>query len=689
MDTENTTYESYHGMVANINTALANMADLCGRLELTEAQEKLENSKNTLTQNKFSVGIMGEFKRGKSTVINALLGQEIMPADILPCSATMNRVTYDTNPRAEVIMHDGTVKNVNIDGIADYVTKTNEDNANRASMVDQAVVYYPCIFCQNGVDIVDTPGLNDDERMDKISEVIIPKLDAVIMVVVPGAPFSVSEANFVRNKLMASDVGRLIFVVNKIDTIRKPKDRERCVQGIKEKVQKAVLDKTKEVYGEDSPEYEETKSKVGNIRIYPISAANALDGRLEHDEDLVEESGIKAFEDGLTYLLTAERGVLQLIKPIQEITAAYTNVKSAAQALKESQKLSAAEFEKRQKEAMEKIEKLRAEKRAELQSITVKKNETLAAIKTQIPGFYDELEKRLITVAENYKVNKASLQTREGQEEMLSALSSQVSQAMNQRISNYCEKLLGEAKRALEGQIEDSSKFLGVMNVETENIRFSFTNKKKDDDGFGVALSIAGAVGEIATTFMGLGGISGAIEGWKAGGVPGAVAGFATGFAAIFGTAVFCSSIGLVGLPFLAISTVASGVSGRIIGEKIGEVFGGGKGNKEYKAIMQMVREHIYSSIESMRKGNMLENEIGNRVSQSFAQLRQMVDAEAEQMLNDTQQTLDKMKESLTKNKLEREQIERRCNDIIDRANKIMEDIQPTIERIKASRQAS
>lgn len=689
MDTENTTYESYHGMVANINTALANMADLCGRLELTEAQEKLENSKNTLTQNKFSVGIMGEFKRGKSTVINALLGQEIMPADILPCSATMNRVTYDTNPRAEVIMHDGTVKNVNIDGIADYVTKTNEDNANRASMVDQAVVYYPCIFCQNGVDIVDTPGLNDDERMDKISEEIIPKLDAVIMVVVPGAPFSVSEANFVRNKLMASDVGRLIFVVNKIDTIRKPKDRERCVQGIKEKVQKAVLDKTKEVYGEDSPEYEETKSKVGNIRIYPISAANALDGRLEHDEDLVEESGIKAFEDGLTYLLTAERGVLQLIKPIQEITAAYTNVKSAAQALKESQKLSAAEFEKRQKEAMEKIEKLRAEKRAELQSITVKKNETLAAIKTQIPGFYDELEKRLITVAENYKVNKASLQTREGQEEMLSALSSQVSQAMNQRISNYCEKLLGEAKRALEGQIEDSSKFLGVMNVETENIRFSFTNKKKDDDGFGVALSIAGAVGEIATTFMGLGGISGAIEGWKAGGVPGAVAGFATGFAAIFGTAVFCSSIGLVGLPFLAISTVASGVSGRIIGEKIGEVFGGGKGNKEYKAIMQMVREHIYSSIESMRKGNMLENEIGNRVSQSFAQLRQMVDAEADQMLNDTQQTLDKMKESLTKNKLEREQIERRCNDIIDRANKIMEDIQPTIERIKASRQAS
>ncbi|MDO5336379.1 MAG: dynamin family protein [Eubacteriales bacterium] len=689
MDTENTTYESYHGMVANINTALANMADLCGRLELTEAQEKLENSKNTLTQNKFSVGIMGEFKRGKSTVINALLGQEIMPADILPCSATMNRVTYDTNPRAEVIMHDGTVKNVNIDGIADYVTKTNEDNANRASMVDQAVVYYPCIFCQNGVDIVDTPGLNDDERMDKISEEIIPKLDAVIMVVVPGAPFSVSEANFVRNKLMASDVGRLIFVVNKIDTIRKPKDRERCVQGIKEKVQKAVLDKTKEVYGEDSPEYEETKSKVGNIRIYPISAANALDGRLEHDEDLVEESGIKAFEDGLTYLLTAERGVLQLIKPIQEITAAYTNVKSAAQALKESQKLSAAEFEKRQKEAMEKIEKLRAEKRAELQSITVKKNETLAAIKTQIPGFYDELEKRLITVAENYKVNKASLQTREGQEEMLSALSSQVSQAMNQRISNYCEKLLGEAKRALEGQMEDSSKFLGVMNVETENIRFSFTNKKKDDDGFGVALSIAGAVGEIATTFMGLGGISGAIEGWKAGGVPGAVAGFATGFAAIFGTAVFCSSIGLVGLPFLAISTVASGVSGRIIGEKIGEVFGGGKGNKEYKAIMQMVREHIYSSIESMRKGNMLENEIGNRVSQSFAQLRQMVDAEADQMLNDTQQTLDKMKENLTKNKLEREQIERRCNDIIDRANKIMEDIQPTIERIKASRQAS
>lgn len=689
MDSEKTTYESYHGMVADINTALANMAELCGKLELKEVQQKLGSSRNNLTHNKFSIGIMGEFKRGKSTVINALLGQEIMPADILPCSATMNRVTYDTNPHAQVIMHDGSVKDIDVDGIADYVTKTNEDNANRAAMVDQAIVYFPCPFCQNGVDIVDTPGLNDDERMDKISEEIIPKLDAVIMVVVPGAPFSQSEADFVRNKLMVSDVGRLIFVVNKIDTIRKEKDRERSVNDIKDRVQKAVLDKTIEIYGENAPEYQEAKAKVGNIRIYPMSAANALDGRLDRDESLIEESGIKAFEDGLTYLLTAERGILQLIKPMQDITAAYTSVVSTANALKESQNLSAAEFEKRQQSALERIRNLRADKKAELRSIGAKKSETIAEIKGQIPAFYNNLEEELIRTAESCVVDKPSLQTKTGQEAALNDLSFQISNVMNQRISNYCEKLLGEAKHLLNEQAADSSKFLGTMNVGIEDIKLSFSSKPKNDNGLNTALSVAGAIGEIATTFLGIGGISGAVEGWKNGGLPGAAAGFATGFAAVLGTAVLCGSIGVVGIPFLAISTVASGVAGRFVGGKIGELFGGGKGAKEYKAVIETVRENIRNSVDSMRKGSMLENEIGNRISESFDQLSQLVSSEADQMLNDTQQTIDMMKENLAKNKFELEQAKQLYDEIISKADRIVADIQPTIDKVKASRQAS
>src|SRR5699024_10718377 len=114
------------------------------------------------------------------------------------------------------------------------------------------------------VDIVDTPGLNDDERMSRITEEIIPKLDVVIMVLVHDSPFSSSEADFVMNKLMTSDLGRILFLVNKIDTLRREQDRVRAVDEIKKRIREKVLESTKRIYGEDSQEYCDTKQKLGN-----------------------------------------------------------------------------------------------------------------------------------------------------------------------------------------------------------------------------------------------------------------------------------------------------------------------------------------------------------------------------------------------------------------------------------------
>ena len=219
-------YTSYQNMVTQVNTGLVQMQKVAVAMKLEETGKKLEESRKKLESRNFSVGILGEFKRGKSTVINSLLEQEIMPADILPTSATMNRVTYDMEPHVELEMRDGSRLEIGIDQLPDYVTKLDEEKEAQAAKVEEAVVYYPCKFCQNGVDIVDTPGLNDDERMTRITEEIIPKLDVVIMVLVPDNPFSISEADFVLNKLMTSDLGRLLFLVNKIDTVRPASRRE-------------------------------------------------------------------------------------------------------------------------------------------------------------------------------------------------------------------------------------------------------------------------------------------------------------------------------------------------------------------------------------------------------------------------------------------------------------------------------
>ena len=72
-------------------------------MKLEETGKKLEESRKKLESRNFSVGILGEFKRGKSTVINSLLEN----TRSIPTSATMNRVTYDMEPHVELEMRDG------------------------------------------------------------------------------------------------------------------------------------------------------------------------------------------------------------------------------------------------------------------------------------------------------------------------------------------------------------------------------------------------------------------------------------------------------------------------------------------------------------------------------------------------------------------------------------------------------
>ncbi|MGN0263728.1 MAG: dynamin family protein [Oliverpabstia sp.] len=686
---ENTTgYESYHGMVANVNTALVNMAKLCNRLDLQEMKEKLTESHDQLTHNIFSVGIMGEFKRGKSTVINALLGKEIMPADVLPCSATMNRVTYDTVPHAQLVGHDGSVRDIEVENIADYVTKTNKENADRAAMVDQAVVYYPCPFCQNGVDIVDTPGLNDDERMDKISEEIIPKLDAVIVVVSATSPFSESEAAFVRNKLMASDVGRVIFVVNQIDLVRREADRKRVVDQIKQRVQESVLEKAKEIYKEDSPEYQEAAAKVGKLRIYPISALDALDGRLEQDESLVEKSGIRDFEEGLTYLLTAERGVIQLLKPVQAITSAYSSLVSSANAMKESQALSLQEFSDRENAAIEEIKKLQVDKKDELNKISLSREEAISHMKEQMPDFYASLEAELNEKAEEIamRFDRKSLKDAKIQNEALQIISENLSSVVSERSSNFCELMMAEAMSAVNSQAEESARFLGEMTMRMDDIKLSFSpntevqNARKNKDFVSGAM---GLMAEAVTSFYGVFGIGGAIEGFKKGGVVGGVAGFAAGFGALM---LVCST-GMVGIPLLVVSSVASSLAGRVVGGWIGNKFD--KGERAYNEMMNAVREQIKETITTITSSKQIENGLSDNIKAAFDQIYTMVNDEANHMLNETQRTIDMMKENLSKSKFEQEQIEKDCNEIIENAESIIESIKPTIEKIRVTRQAS
>lgn len=388
-------YIGYQEMIADITTALENTSEAMNQLELTRQAKQARDMATRIKSHVFSVGIMGEFKRGKSTVINALLGEEIAPADVVPASATLNRITYGMKPRATVLYKDGHHEEVPVNKIADYVTKITEDSAATAELVDQAVIEYPCQFCQNNVEIIDTPGLNDDDRMDAISEAIIPRLDAVVLVLSADSPFSKSEAEFVRNKLMTSDVTRLIVLVNRIDVIYGEENRARILKSIRAKIVKEILERTEAIHGADSKLYQDTKDKLSDIKLYPLSAIQALIGRKENRPELVQQSGILEFEERLRKLLTQERGILEIARASGLITTLLGEGENALNLRMSALEMTTEEFLRNQKEAEIKIEELRCGKKEEKGRIRHKSVEIRKQMDDFVQKKYVDLEHRV------------------------------------------------------------------------------------------------------------------------------------------------------------------------------------------------------------------------------------------------------------------------------------------------------
>ena len=670
-------YVNYQNMISLVTTALSDMERLCEQMKMEENRQEIERIQKKLSGHIFSVGIMGEFKRGKSTVINSLLEKEIMPADILPCSATMNRVTYDLHPHVQLQMRDGTTKDIPVEELASYVTKLNAENESRAAEVDEAIVYYPCRFCKNGVDIVDTPGLNDDERMNKISEEVIPKLDAVIMVLTPDNPFSMSEAEFVRNKLMASDLSRLIFVVNKIDTIRRVADRKRVVDGIREKIQKSVMEKMANVYGEESEEYAEAVQKMGKIRIFPLSALDALDGKIEGDQELIEKSGTLEFEAALTKMLTEERGVLELSMALNAIARVAVEVNKTVNIRKEALALSAQEFEESQRKALAEINHLREDKRQEKKRLRESARNTKAKLKPDISEFYPALENVVLEKMEIWMdaVDPRRLESDAGLKAVAEELQHVIDKECEDQITLISEQIIARLDQQIGKDLVKASAFIDNISKDLNLMNSTLFTKKS---GFDESLLISAGL----ESFV-LFGLGGALEGFRTSGIKGALVGGGLGAGASIMAVALAAELAILNLPVAMVCGLVGALAGRF---GVKSIFKKEIGKKKRQEMKEKASESIHSAIVDLQGHHSLEDWCDQLVQKRFDELIARMEDETEKLLKATEGNIDEIKRDITENEMQRKQISDRLDKVLQEIKKITEeDLAPVSARVRTA----
>ena len=469
------------------------------------------------------------------------------------------------------------------------------------------------------------------------------------MVLTPDNPFSVSEAEFVRSKLVTGNLSRLIFLVNKIDQIRKRSDRPRVVEAIRQKIRTSVLEKAAQVYGEDSAEYQAAARKLGQIRIFPLSALDALDGRLEDDSDLLEESGAPEFEAALTKMLTQERGALTLSVPLNAIARIAPEVLQAAQSRKNAMELTVQEFSRRQEEALEEIRSLRKEKQGQTQQLEEAAQQAQAKLVQMVADFYPVLQNRLADVvdATAQTIDLNSLGTDSGRQNAAVVLQDAVIRNMERETALITEQIQLQMQQLLGQEAQRLGGF--ISHVAQRLQTFTFQDSKEDRFLSGGDLLGTGIGMLLGSVFYFAGG---AFSGYKDAGLKGAVVGGSVSLAATYGIGMLVGTM-VGGIPLILISAMAGTLTGKFVSKTL---FSKSNAQRKLDELKQQLYLGIHQMVQEMRTQRELENWVEKLVADNFRELSNAMDAECERLLLDSEASMESIRRALTDSELRRRQ---------------------------------
>jgi GTP-binding protein EngB required for normal cell division len=193
---------------------LAEVADAVGMVTLARDIRTTRIPK--LEAERFHLVVLGEFNHGKSTFVNALLGQDVLPVGITPTTASINHVVHAANPTARVVLTSGESKYLEPGQLKEWVTVAG----GRASEVSYVELGFPSDLLKNNVVLVDTPGVNDlNEQRAEVTYGYVPRADAVVFLLDAGQALKDSEREFLRSRVLESARDRLIFVLGKMDLL--------------------------------------------------------------------------------------------------------------------------------------------------------------------------------------------------------------------------------------------------------------------------------------------------------------------------------------------------------------------------------------------------------------------------------------------------------------------------------------
>lgn len=327
-----------------------------------EVMYKIENEP-------FRVLVIGQFNSGKSTFINALLGELVLAMNSLPCTGVINSIKYGKTKSAKVYfknplpadwnskgiqeealkhIHDYQGNNIppmelDISKLRDYIEirdkKKNQKDSIKETPFEKVELEWPLELCKDGIEIIDSPGLNEDISRTKLTREYLSQADAVIFVTNCIDPCQHSEIEFISDELNAEWDDKIFFVGNRIDGIKDEFDESLTAQNQLE-TKEYVIEKFSEFINGPIEE-----------RVFFTNSVGALKAKKYNDSEQLDASGILELEKNLYKYLQNNRGRLKLLQSIPILKTNIVKVREQIPVYIQSMKLSLEEFDIRLREA--------------------------------------------------------------------------------------------------------------------------------------------------------------------------------------------------------------------------------------------------------------------------------------------------------------------------------------------------
>jgi len=210
---------------------------ICDRMQILTLDRQIEACEGLLVENPpIDVAILGQFKAGKSSFVNSLIGQDVLPVGVIPVTTVITRLRFGERERALISFYDGTNREIPVGSLDEYTSEAkNPSNQKNVETVD---IELPALADYAGLRLVDTPGLGSVFKAHmEVSSNWLPEVGAAVLAVSADRPLSENDLQLIRE--LTQYTPRIILLLTKADLLS-PSQQDEVVKFFEDTVRREL-----------------------------------------------------------------------------------------------------------------------------------------------------------------------------------------------------------------------------------------------------------------------------------------------------------------------------------------------------------------------------------------------------------------------------------------------------------------